>query len=332
MSSELDNLAHKVLTDYDIKPKSTEVMQSGGVKTVWRIDTGKNRLCLKRLRQPLEKALFTINAQNYMARKGAKVPAIYPARDGRLYILHNNQLFVLYQWITGKDLFLNNMSDLKNALRGLAAFHRDSAGYMPPANCRASSKLGRWPHHYNSMLERLRKWKQIASGSPNSPLSKVFLAHVDNSIRLGQKALAILEKSHYTEWVKEVADRKSLCHQDFGDGNVLLTPEGVYVIDLDSVTYDLPVRDLRKIIIKRMSARGKWDKELIHYIVSNYSQVNPLNKKQLQVLYTDLLFPHEFHDTAKNPYRKNKPIDAGKLVKAAKFEQGKQKILESLIS
>jgi len=99
MSSELNSLARQVLAGYNIKPGSVKVVQSGGIKTVWKIEDGKTARCLKRLRQPLEKALFTINAQDYMARKGARVPAVYPAQDGKLYVLYNNQVFVLYRWI-----------------------------------------------------------------------------------------------------------------------------------------------------------------------------------------------------------------------------------------
>ena len=331
MSTELNNLAKAVLANYDINPKTIKVIQSGGIKTVWKFDTDSKSFCLKRLRQTLEKALFTINAQNYMAGKGAKVPAIYPTKDGKLYAVLNGELFVMYQWVVGKNLYMQNAPDLKQALHAIAAFHRDSAGYHPPENCRVSTKLGRWPHYYTSVMERLRTWKQVSTESPNQSLSKAFLANVDSIIKIGEQALSMLEKSSYNDWVKQVEKQRSLCHQDYGDGNVLLTPEGPYVIDFDSVTYDLPVRDLRKIIVKRMATRGSWDKDAIHSITRHYSEVNPLTPQQLQVLYIDLLFPHEFHDTAKNPFRKNKPTDASKISKAARFDQSKVKLLESLI-
>lgn len=331
MNTELIKLAENVLANYDIKPESIKVIQGGGIKTVWKINTPETVLCLKRLRQTPDHALFTINAQHYMASRGARVPAICLAQNGSLYVLLDNQIFVLYKWIQGKNLYLDNQADLEQALYGIAVFHRDSAGYLPPDNCQVSSKLGRWPHYYNSLLNRLREWKQTAGASAQQPLSRVFLANVDHSIMLGEKALAMLEQSCYSDWVTEIERQKNLCHQDYGDGNALLTPEGVYVIDLDGVTYDLPVRDLRKIINKRMVTIGRWDKELLQSIVNWYCQINPLTKEQLQVLYIDLLFPHEFHDTAKNPYRKNKPINPAKLAKAAKHEQAKDEILVSLL-
>jgi spore coat protein I len=49
----------------------------------------------------------------------------------------------------------------------------------------------------------------------------------------------------------EGSDAPVLCHQDYGKGKRLTHSRGgVYVIDLDGVTFDLPSRDLRKIIGK----------------------------------------------------------------------------------
>lgn len=332
MSNELIDLARDVLTNYDIKVASMRVTQSGGIKTVWRIDTSDTVLCLKRLKQPLDKALFSIKAQDYLSQKGAKVPAIVPSKNGELYTVSDNQVFVVYQWVTGKNLSLDNRTQLEKATYGIAEFHLASTGYQPPENSSVSSKLGRWPHHYNSMLNRFMDWQETAKKSSENPLSRVFLANVDRNIKLGEKAVAMLNKSCYMDWVNKSESQKILCHQDYGDGNALLTPEGVYVIDLDGVTFDLPVRDLRKIINKRMATIGKWDEDLLKSIIKWYCKVNPLTRDQLEVLFIDLLFPHEFHDTAKNPYRKNKPISAEKLARVAKLEQDKEKILESVLS
>lgn len=331
MSSDMINLARKVAANYNLKPKSVEVVQGGGIKTVWKIGTDHGTLCLKRLRQPVEKASFSINAQNYMALKGVKVPAIIPAKGNKLFVLLDDQLFVMYQWVTGRDLNFEKMSDLEQGLYGIAEFHRGSAGYLPPENCRISSKLGRWPHYYDSVLERLRVWKKAAGATAAKPVSRVFLANVDHFINLGQKAVMLLASSPYNEWVKQVDRQKNLCHQDYGTGNAVLTPKGVYVIDLDGVTYDLPARDLRKIINKCMENAGRWDVNLLQKIVGWYVRVNPLTPNQLRVLYLDLLFPHIFHDTAKNPFHKNQPIDPTKLAKSVRLELLKEKVLAPLI-
>lgn len=330
MSNDMISLAHRVISCYDVKPDAVKVIQSGGIKTVWKIGTAKKNFCLKRLKQAPEKALFTINAQNYMSCRGAKVPAVRRALNGNLFTVMNGELFVLYDWIEGRPINMDIKSHLAGAVRGIAEFHRDSAGYTPPPGCQVSSKLGRWPHHYESMLVRFKEWKEVARESRHQALSKVFLTYVDEFIGRGEKALELLKSSGYDETIQSLEKRKTLCHQDYGEGNALLTEKGIYVIDLDGVTYDLPCRDLRKIINKQMAGAGGWSQKNLSSIVKWYCEVNPLSQNLLRLLYIDLLFPHEFHDTAKNPYRKNKVISAEKLGQAVKLEQSKERVLAAV--
>jgi len=328
----LTELAKTILTNYDLKPLDINLVQGGVIKTVWKIRTPRGYVCLKRLRQPPAKCSFTVSAQKYMADKGAKVPAVLPAKDGRIAIIYNNQVFVLYQWLDGRGLNFDKNDDLRKAVQAIAAFHRDSAGYNPPPGCTVSSKLGRWPHHYQTMTERFRRWKEIAASRPNEAASRVFREQANYYINLGEKVILLLDQSDYNRWVQEIEIRKNLCHQDYGPGNALLTPQGVYVLDLDGVTYDLPARDLRKTIIKRMETLGDWKVDLLANILKWYEKINPLTPAQRQVLYIDLLFPHEFHDTAKNLYLKNKSIKSSELNRVIRLTQRKLHVLEPLLS
>lgn len=328
MSEEIISLAKKVLASYPIRPDSIRVIQSGGIKTVWKISSPQGTYCLKRLRHPLEKTHFSIQAQHFLASKKANVPAIIKNRDDELLVEKDGEVFVLYDWIPGNDLNFSRPDDLRNALAGLAVFHKASKGFVPSIPCRESTKWGRWPHQYQSMLERFKTWN---SQKQPSSLAKIYHSHAETMISQGEQALHLLERSRYQNWIESAEKEKGLCHQDYGEGNALQTKNGVVVLDLDGATYDLPLRDLRKIIIKQMSNKGDWDPALLKKIISWYTAIHPLTSEQLQILYIDCFFPHEFHATAKNPFHKGKPISTGELAKAAAFEKRKAKHLLPLV-
>lgn len=332
MTENLTLLADEVLKNYEITAENKKLVQGGGIKTVWKIATPDGPVCLKRLRKTEAEAIFSINAQHYMASKGAKVPAIYPTKTGALYVNHNGQIFVLYRWVEGQAIHMDQPADLARAVAGIAEFHRDSAGFRPPADCRVSSKLGRWPRYYQSAKQRLLNWETTAADSPRDPVARIFTENVDFFVELADRAMSQLDESAYNEWVKEIEPKGSLCHQDYGDGNALWTEAGIYVLDLDGVTNDLPARDLRKIIIKRMTKLGSWNAGLLHDITGWYTAVNPLTPDQLKVLYIDLLFPHDFHNTAKNPFLKQKLIKPDKLAEAVKLEKQKTDLLLKLLA
>ncbi|MGE5398029.1 MAG: CotS family spore coat protein [Chitinophagales bacterium] len=327
----LINLGSQVLKTYELCPDDLRPIQSGEIRTIWKFKSGEKLYCLKRLKRTPGKAAFTVEAQNYIARRKGLVAPIVANIKGQSITEFNGELFVVYEWIEGRDLNFSQLADLKRAVQGLADFHLASEGYKPPAGCEISSKLGRWPYHYRDMITRLETWRKANNNSTQAKINRVFNENADEMIRLGQKCITLLEQSAYSKWVKQLEDKPILCHQDFGAGNCLWTKKGLYVLDLDGVTFDLPVRDLRKIILKRMSVLSKWDGTLMTQIVNWYCEKNPLTSEQLKVLYIDLLFPHEFHDTAKNPFLKGKSIDSAQIIKAARLARSKNNQIKAQI-
>ncbi|MCX7745963.1 MAG: CotS family spore coat protein [Clostridia bacterium] len=330
-ASNLIDLANQVLKDYDIVPQNVSVIQGGSIKTVWKIKTEDRIICLKRLKQTMDKALFSVNAQVYIRGKNGNVPGIYPDKRGNPIVTYNDQLFVLYEWIPGSDLNFGDKKDLSQALEGLAAFHVTSKGYKPPEEGRVSTKLGKWPDQYESMRNKFVEWKELSKTKSSTACYGAYLKYVDSMVDIANQSIQLIGKSQYKDLTAEGSESIVLCHQDYGKGNAILTDQGVFVLDLDGVTYDLPARDLRKIIGKRAENKGQWDLENIYEVVNWYMKVNPQSKEELNVLYIDLLYPHWFYGLVKNLFLNNKLLKSQEIEKIASLEQNKVSILLGLI-
>lgn len=329
-TENLRTLAAHVLKEYGIVPGELSVIQSGSVKTVWRFSYQNRTYCLKRLKQTLDKALFSVNAQIYIKNSGGNVPGIILSKNDDPIVIFNDQLFAVYEWIEGKDLNFGNLKHLALAIEGLAKFHTASKGYAAKEGARVSTKLGKWPSQYESMKKRFIAWKE-AAGAHSAPQHKSYLSCADSMIDLADQAMTLLDKSRYGELTAETSHAPVLCHQDYGKGNALLTDEGVVVLDLDGVTFDLPARDLRKIIGKLSENNYRWDKKSIEDIISWYSTVNKITDDEKKVLYIDLLFPHWFFGLVKNQYDKQKDIKASEIERMTKLELSKIPIIRELI-
>lgn len=90
-----------------------------------------------------------------------------------------------------------------------------------------------------------------------------------------------------------------LAHQDYGWSNGQMGPGGIWVIDLDGVSYDLPIRDLRKIITSTMDDMGTWDLQWIQGVIDAYTQANPIDQEIFELLWIDMAFPNEFYKHVK---------------------------------
>jgi len=150
-------------------------------------------------------------------------------------------------------------------------------------------------------------------------------------LALGEQAIQYLEDSGYSALSSPGSSAIVLCHQDYGKGNALLTPAGVWVLDLDGVTFELAARDLRKIILKTMENQGNWQEEAMREIVSWYEKINPLTEEEKKMVYIDTLFPHSFFGTVKNQFIKSKTVKALSIEKIGKIEMSKVNTLKSLI-
>jgi spore coat protein I len=328
---DLNKLAHVVLEKYGIIPQNISIIQSGTIKTVWKVRANDRTLCLKRLKQTYDKALFSVNAQIYIKNKGGNVPEIILDKNVQCIVEYNNQLFVLYEWLEGKDLNFDNLNDLKLALEGLARFHTYSKGYESAENSRTSTKLGKWPDQYSSMKNKFISWKEISNNKRSDSSYNSYLKIVDMMVYIAYLAIDYIQKSSYDLLTSPGSQSIVLCHQDFGRGNAILTGSEVIVLDLDGVTFDLPARDLRKIIGKEAEVKGRWGLDYMENVYKIYTSINPMTPDEKRVLYIDLLYPHWFYGLIKNLFQNDKPIKAFEIERMAKLEESKVSLLKGLI-
>lgn len=328
VSIDYPQLAKKVLLKYKIMPENLKMMQSKGLKTLWKLMYKNTPLCLKRLNHSLEQSLFSVNAQIYIFNNGGNVPKVYANAKGNPITEYNGEFFVLYSWVHGRDMNLDDPIDLALALRSLSKFHADSIGYEPPTTAKISSKLGNWPRQYESMKNRMLKIKEICKQNPNIPSYSSYINNVDPIIEICNKALRFIDGSPYSDLCNIEQKESCLCHQDFGTGNVMLSKKLSTVIDLDGVTYDLPARDLRKIIGKRMLKFNDYSIKNIETILKCYETNIILSPKHKEVLKIDLMFPHWFFGLIKSIHKSDALINSDKISSIAKFEQNKFSVLQ----
>ncbi|HEU5140396.1 MAG TPA: CotS family spore coat protein [Bacillales bacterium] len=332
MRERLTLLGREILKEWDLDVQDIEVVQGGQMALVWKVTTPDGPVCLKRINRPEKKALFSIHAQNYLVEKGAHVPSIIITKNQQLYAKHGPFLFVVYDWIEGRQFDMNVPEDIQWMMKGLAEYHIHSKGFLPPEGLPAASKLGEWPKHYTKRFQQMDSWKLIAEKQPDNPFSQRYLELADEWVESGKDILKQLDESHYNEWIEECKKEPNLCHQDYGTGNTILVDNEVWVIDLDTTAYDLPIRDLRKIIIPMMTDYPEWQDGLFDLMLDAYEKVNPLTNEQKSVMYIDMMFPYELYDVIRDKYSLQSDTAVTELDDAIAFERTKQEKLKERLN
>ena len=306
MEENLNSLVETVLQQYGLESRSIRLIQKSEKKkkAVWMVAAAEGMLCVKRMPHGLDRTIFSLGAQDYIAKNHGPVPSLFRTKGGELYAEHQGDYFAVYDWLPGRHPLKNGVDD-PLSIRAMAAFHRSSRGYQAPEGALVSDKVGDWPAQYRSMCREFSRWIELARESGNG--MEEFIPYAEQMIEQGERAIQLLTEHGYDEAVEEFAKCKGLCHQDFGKTNVLIDGATSYVIDFDGITYDFPARDLRKWFNKH--AETGWDPSYFERMMEHYEAENPLGETGRVMLYIDLLFPHGFYGDAKKPFKKQEPID-----------------------
>ncbi|NLW48067.1 MAG: CotS family spore coat protein [Firmicutes bacterium] len=330
-------MTNHVLSNYEMTVFTMKLITTKPDKggAIWRLETSKGTRSLKLLHRPPARSLFSIGAQDYLARRGARVPLLVPTKNGKLYVEFGNKLWIVNCWI--KPLVQASKINLEGAEKlcyGLGEFHKLSRGYQPPNGAEKPSRLTRWPEYYKKIINKIDWFRILTQTYKDAPASSYFLSVVGQFEKQAKEGLARLQQSAYPKLAARGEKYWGLAHQDYGWSNGQLGQGGVWIIDLDGVAFDLPIRDLRKLITSTMDDLGEWKLKWIKGMISAYHQGNPIEPDLYQVLLIDLAFPNEFYKHLKEMlYNPTDFLNAntGRLIKRlVKMEESKHSALEEL--
>lgn len=300
---EVEEAARHVMTKYDMQVSSMVLITSKPDKggAIWRIETNHGPRSLKVLHRTPARSLFSIGAQQYLVEQGARVPALIQTIENDIYVETGGKLWIVTDWI--EPMQPVSKVDLEGAALlcyGLGEFHKFSKGYIPPSSAGKSSRLYTWPAYYEKIIAKIGWFRDIAAVYTEFPVSQKLLEVVDSFETQAKETLdRLLNVSKYFKMVAMGEPYWGLVHQDYGWSNGQMGPGGIWVIDLDGVAYDLPFRDLRKLITSTMDDMGYWDITWIRGMIGAYHEANPMDRETFELLCLDMAFPNEFYKHVK---------------------------------
>ncbi|WP_165916376.1 CotS family spore coat protein [Marinisporobacter balticus] len=296
METSIMNDLKTVLKEYDLEVYSIRTESYKGKKGVWWVHTPDGYKILKKQAYADTTLKFIISAMEHLMNNGMHMPKIIKNKTGDKYALLDKTAYIVSEAIDGRTLDYSTDENIKRIVAELGNFHKASVGFKPPQSCKVRTHLGKWPEKYKKEVDKLKGYYDIERNNKNhSAFGEEILREFPYFYKRMIDAMKGFDGEDYHQWVKEVEELGGLCHQDFTAGNLLFTDKDeIYVLDPDSITIDIPLRDIRKILNKIMKRKKKWDLALVKDILKWYQIKNPLKKEQWRVLNPTLTYPHLF--------------------------------------
>lgn len=326
-------MIHKVMDQYGVK-----IVSFDNVRSAYKIETEKEYLCLKRIRHGKNKAQNGAKLVKELREAGFNNTAkYYKTKDDQSFVKLKGYLFYVTEWIEGEECNLDDIDEVCRCIKLLAEFH-NATGKINTKDLKIRNNIKNWPKVFNSNQYDLEKFKiKIEKKRLKTEFDNMYYSHIDNFINRGLVALNFLNTSDYYRLSKEADKNRSLCHDSFYYQNLLKNNNRYYIVDLDSIIFDLQINDLGKLIRRLMfKSSYKWSFYYANKMIEAYNEVKILSKSELEVMLALIVYPHKFWKLGKKRYVKSKSWNEAKYIhklsRLIKYDDLEQKFLEDYLN
>lgn len=276
------------------------------VRAAYKVQTSNGIMSLKRTREKLERLSFIKHAQNYLQQNGfCNMSPLLLTLEGEPFYRENKNTYILTPWIDGIEPSYKSVSHIQMIAFNLADMHNKSVGFKT-SNTKVKAKYDKWTKKIAKREREFKLYKDLAS-TGNEKFDQIFLQHADWLITRTQIAAAALNGNAYKHLVKD-SRVGYLCHGDTAVRNCVIKDNEIIFIDFDSMSQDLPVIDLWR-LLRRALRRNKWSPDFVNAVIVAYEQNRKLTKEEKEVLLALLTFPERAWRIAHRYYEKKNRSD-----------------------
>jgi CotS family spore coat protein len=299
------------------------------IRNVYILSTDKGDKILKRIDYSLESLNFIYNAVKYIKKSFDRIFDFTLTKDGKLYIEWEKEIYCIMDLVPGRECDFCNPIDLSIASSGLGDLHKASMGFTSSAANK--NKIGKIIDSFERRLQEMEFFRSLANMHEcKSDFDRIFLGNYERHVEDIKKSISLLKASSYKELCSEL-NKIVLCHHDLAYHNILINDDLAYFIDFDYSIIDLRVHDLCNFINKAIK-NCAFDIDKAASILTDYQTINPLDKRELEVLFGMLYFPEDFYSISKDYYTKRKDweeeVFLDRLNKKVSYQEDRSEFLE----
>lgn len=317
----INQQVNQLVQTFKVKIKHMRVVKSGVYRLI-SID-GK-QYCLKKMSYSLRRLRWMDLVLRRIRRKGfSNIAWRNPLEQKGKHLYARQPLggtpYILTPWIKGRPPSPASQKDIKACAATLARFHlAGRKAFLPRSG--ALNMLRKWPSLLQAREALLKKQiKKAKRNGHGSPMDRLLQLHGDSLLQSSQEALRLLRRSDYKAVCKKAAKTGALCHGDSGPKNFVLTSSGTYMIDFETLRFDLRAYDLFRMI--RLSCKNKgWKLSTARTVLDGYQSVSKLERSDIELVKVWLQFPNK-------TFKLLSRYDRAKAKGKRKIEQSLKKVI-----
>ncbi|SDF28780.1 spore coat protein, CotS family [Fontibacillus panacisegetis] len=304
----LDPLLLAASSHYGFSIENYDLLHETSRTLVVSLETTKGSYVLKSIYVTEKRLQFILEVEHFLREKGISIPMVYPTLSGESYLNWEGDLFVLQEKIQGTSNSPSSLDAITSKAALLGTMHNVSLGFHSHFGPDYAEEHD-WEKHYIRKIRDMLEWKDRFSKS-KSAKKKMILEGINDYLKAGIRALKLIQlHAQFQQWKDLPPHEHFIAHGDFHSENILYTEEQLYIIDWEFVRYNYPSKDIGRLLNSILKHSESWDNASFQNLIQHYTRYNPLNDWQLQMLYLDLSFPHNFYRFLQNRMYKEMSIE-----------------------
>ncbi|NLY18088.1 MAG: CotS family spore coat protein [Clostridiaceae bacterium] len=257
------------------------------------LETTTGRKYIKACQYTKERVMFIHQAKTHLLKNNFYHIDPYCLTVGNQpYLEGDESIYTMVNLIDGRECEFDDDRDVLKATEALALMHKASRGFTQGEPPRIPNSLGKLPVFFKKRLEDIRRLRRKAEKERNS-FDYLFIENFDDFYETGLKSLDILYSSKYNKLVEAARKEGILCHNDYSYQNILIKNDIVSIINFDYCNIELKIYDIVNMLRRRMR-KCNWDIQKARMILDTYRKIEPLDKDEIKVMKSMLLFPQKF--------------------------------------
>lgn len=276
------------------------------MKGVYLLKTDKGNKCLKKVNYGIQKIMYLYKAKEHIIENGfEKIDRYVLTPEGTPYALVNDDIYVITEWIEGRECDFKKPDELKRSAETLAEFHLSARGFVPDESLKVRDDIGKLPTTLEKRIATLNKMYDIArKNKKKTEFDEIYISNLDFYMNLAKDAMKFLDLACYFNVCDESVKNSVLCHHDYTYHNILFdSSDKAYIVDFDYCKSEIQIYDVSTLMIKALK-RLDWNADYAKLILDSYNSIKPISREEYNVLKTLLIFPQRFWRLANRYYYK----------------------------
>lgn len=299
-----------VASRFDVKVKALKPLRG-----VYLAYTDKGAKIIKEAKKEPEKLLYIHGLKEYVYNRGFhNLDRFLLSTEGLPFVIEENRVFVMEDFISGRECSFSNAYDRAAAMRKLAELHIYGQGYTPPAGAAERNDIGKWGKGYLKKIDNMVELRNAVMQKKNKDsFDHMFLEDSGFFIEMAWRAYDTLKGSRYEMLCKAAESLKPICHHDYTYHNIIMGKEGrVDIIDFDYSCHELSCYDVAA-VIQRVMRRFSFDIDIAMDMLMHYDRVKPITDDELILILSLSEFPQRFWRVTQRYYSGKKEWSVRKL-------------------